>query len=224
MVVLTLVAQKNGETVYFDDELPEASYARLLSCSFYNSWHNLRTVGRMFLKQTGDVIVSLPEGHYNVDSIAKELKESFEYYEKKAKLTIETNKPNSVLTITNLETKSKEISVDWGLSNLLGIGRKLGVVEYVKKLNSPSCYVIYCDLIDPTKNFLNGNKSKLLAKVDVRGKPYEKVSYIMDSSQNVFRETSTDKKFSSITLTVKDENGDLFDFKGLPLIFELEIN
>jgi len=224
MVVLTLVAQKNGETIYFEDPIPEASYARLLSCSFYNSWHNLRTVGRMFLKQTGEVILSLPEGHYNVESIEKELKASFEFYKNVAKLAIETHKPNSVLTITNWETKPKEISVDWSLSNLLGIGRKLGVAEYVKKLNSPSCYFIYCDLIDPTKNFLNGKKSKLLAKVDVRGKPYERVSYFMDSSQNVFRDTSSDKYINSVTLTVKDENGDLFDFHNFPLIFELEIN
>jgi hypothetical protein len=224
MVLLTIVAQKNGETIYFEDPIPEANYVRLLSCSFYNSWHNLRTVGRMFLKQTGDVIVSLPEGHYNVESIAKELKASFEYYKKIAKLAIETNKPNSVLKITNWETKTREISVDWSLSNLLGTGRKLNEAEYVKKLNSPSCYFIYCDLIDPTKNFLNGKKSNLLAKVDVRGKPYERVSYIMDSSQNVFRDTSTDKYFNSVTLTVKDENGDLFDFHNLPLIFELEIS
>jgi len=79
MVVVTIVTQKNGEAVYFEDPLPEANYVRLLSCSFYNSWHNLTRVGTMFLKESGDVIVSLPEGHYNVKSIAKELKSSFEY-------------------------------------------------------------------------------------------------------------------------------------------------
>jgi len=224
MVVLTIVTQKNGETIYFEDPLPEANYIRLLSCSFYNSWNNLRTVGKMFLKETGDVIISLPKGHYNVESIAKELKASFEYYKKTAKLDIETYKPNSVLKITNWETKTKEISVDLSLSNFLGIGRKLDEAEYVKKLNSPSCYFIHCDLIDSTKNVLNGKKSNLLAKVDVRGMPYEKVSHIMDSSQNVFRDASTDKSFYGVKLTVKDENGGLFNFHNLPLIFELEFN
>ena len=224
MVVLTIVTQKNGETVYFDDPIPEANYVRLLSCSFYNSWHNLRTVGRMFLKETGDVIVSLPEGHYNVESIAKELKSSFEYYKKTAKLDIETNKPNSVLKITNWETKSKEILVDWSLSNLLGIGRKLEEATSVKKLNSPSCYFIHCNLIDTTKNFLDGKKSSLLAQVDIRGKPYEKVSYTVDASQNVFPDSSTDKSFNNVTLSVKDKNRDLFDFNGLRFQFELEMN
>jgi len=63
MVFFTIVTQKNEETVYFDDPIPEASYVRLLSCSFYNSWHNLRRVGTIFLKESGDMIVSLPEGH-----------------------------------------------------------------------------------------------------------------------------------------------------------------
>jgi len=73
MVVLTLVTQQNGETIYFEEPLPGASYARLLSCSFFNSWHNLGRVGRIFFKGTYDVIASLPEGHYNVESIVKEL-------------------------------------------------------------------------------------------------------------------------------------------------------
>ena len=62
-----------------------------------------------------------------------------------------------------------------------------------------------------------------MAVVDVKGKPYEKVSYL-GSPQQVFRECATDKFVNSITLGVKDENGGLFDFKGLPLAFELKLN
>ena len=230
MVVLTVVTQQNGETIYFEDALSEAKYVRLLSCSFFNSWHNLSSVGRMFFKGTNDVVASLPEEHYNVESIVKELRSSFEYYKKKGKLVLETNNPNSILKITtvsanlNSANQSKEVSVDHSLANFLGVGRNMRKEEYIKKLNSPSCYFIHCDIIDSTKNFLNGKKSDLLAKVDVRGKPYEKVSYNIDSSQNVFREVSTVNFINSITLEVKDENGELFDFKGLPLLFELELN
>jgi len=230
MVVLTLVTQQNGETIYLEEPLPGASYARLLSCSFFNSWHNLSRVGRMFFKGTNDVIASLSEGHYNIESIVKELQSSFEHYKKKGKLVLETNNPNSVLKIKtvagnlNNANQAKEVSVDYSLANFLGIGSNMRKEEYIKKLNSPSCHFIHCDLIDSTKNFLNGKKSDLLAKVDVRGKPYEKVSYNIASSQNVFRDASTDKFINSITLKVKDENGELFDFKGLPLLFELELN
>jgi len=184
----------------------------------------------MFFKGSDDVVASLPEGHYNVESIAKELKSSFEHYKKKVKLVLETNNPNSVLKITTVaanlgnSNQAKEVSVDYSLANFLGIGRTLRKEEYIKKLNSPSCYFIHCDLVDSTKNFLNGKKTNLLAKVDVIGKPYEKVSYNIDSSQNAFRDASTDKFINSITISVKDENGEIFDFKGLPILFELELN
>ena len=45
MVVLTIVAQNNGETVYFEEPLPKVHFIRLLSCSLYNSWHNLKNEG-----------------------------------------------------------------------------------------------------------------------------------------------------------------------------------
>ena len=45
MVVLTIVAQKNGETVYFDEPIPQAHFMKLISCSLYNSWHNLKREG-----------------------------------------------------------------------------------------------------------------------------------------------------------------------------------
>jgi len=61
MVVLTIVAKNNGETVYFEEPIPRVHFIRLLSCSLYNSWHNLKNEGslswgpkmlqlRMFLK------------------------------------------------------------------------------------------------------------------------------------------------------------------------------
>ena len=74
MVVVMLVTTKNGQSFYFDEYLPQANYVRLLSCSIFNSWHNLDCVGKIYF----DIIVSLPEGHYTIESIAKELTASFE--------------------------------------------------------------------------------------------------------------------------------------------------
>ena len=88
---------------------------------------------------------------------------------------------------------------------------------------SPSAYFIHCDRIDRNNNLFNGKRSDLLAKFDVRFKPYEKVRY--DSSpQQPYRDCSTDSHVNSITLSVKDQDGELFDFKGMPIEFELEIN
>ena len=101
MVVLTIVAQKNGETVYFDEPIPQVHFMRLVSCSLYNSWHNLKTVGLLTVRQTGEPVASIPEGNYTVMSLAKELMESLKKYKAPGvKMEIvDTNMPNSVMKI-----------------------------------------------------------------------------------------------------------------------------
>ena len=42
MVVLTINAPSNDYTVYFDQPIPKPNYIRLLNCSLYNSWYNLK--------------------------------------------------------------------------------------------------------------------------------------------------------------------------------------
>ena len=182
MVVLTIVTQKNGETVFFDEPFPKVHFMRLISCSLHNSWHNLTRAGQISFKKSGTVLASIPEGHYTVESIAKELTTSFESFikagELKIKIEIETNKPNSVLKISRLTPIiPSEIQVSHALAHLIGTNTTLGQLEYIKKLNSPSTYFVHCDLIDKTQNFLNTKKTDLLATFDVKGKPYEKVSY-----------------------------------------------
>ena len=49
MVVLTIVTQKNGETVYFDEPISQAHFMKLISCSLYNSWHTLKREGSAVL-------------------------------------------------------------------------------------------------------------------------------------------------------------------------------
>ena len=106
---------------------------------------------------------------------------------------------------------------------MINSGLTLTTINYVKKLHSPSAYFIHCDLIDRNFNFFNNKKSDLLAKIDVRGKPYEKVRYDA-SCQQPIRECSTSSHVNSIKISVRDENGELFDFKGMPLELELELN
>ena len=45
MVVLTIVTQKNGETIFFDEPIPEVNFMKLISCSLYNSWDTLKREG-----------------------------------------------------------------------------------------------------------------------------------------------------------------------------------
>jgi len=53
--------------------------------------------------------------------------------------------------------------------------------------------------------------------------PYDKVSYY-SLPQEDLRECSTDQHVNKITLSVKGESGELFDFEGLPLEFVLKFN
>ena len=80
MVVLTIVTQKNGDTIYFDQPFPKVHFMKLLSCSLYNSWDTLKKEGSAGLVDTklnphGKISI-LPAGHYDLDSLAKKIKKS----------------------------------------------------------------------------------------------------------------------------------------------------
>ena len=224
MVVLTLVLQKNGETIFLDQAIPEVHFIKLISCSLYSSWHNLKSVGQIKLKEDREVLASIPQGHYTYQSLAEELTRSLKIFTNKKEIEIETNKPNSVLKISVLDPiNGKEISLSRSLHQLINSGPTLTKITYVKKLNSPSAYFIHCDLIDRNLNFFNNKKSDLLAKIDIKGRPYEKITYDSSPLQPI-RDCSTSSHVNSITISVKDQAGELFDFNGMPLEFELELN
>ena len=128
-------------------------------------------------------------GFYTTDELAKELTTSANDLNKIQNFKIEVNKPNSVLKFTQPNNNVKLIFAS-DLARLIGADA-MKCELYVKKINSPSTYFIHCDLLDKNQNLLNNNKSDLLATFDVKGKPYEKVSYDA-SPQQPFRDCSTD--------------------------------
>jgi hypothetical protein len=196
---------------------------KLICCCFYNSWETLKKEGSASLgdiqSSVGVSVSKLLPGHYDLESLAKEIEGLFA--KRKYELETEINTPVGQLVITN--SGLKQIELDRDLAHLLGIGRKLGFNTFVKKLSSPTTYFVHCDLIDKEQNLFNGKKSDLLAKFDVKGKPYEKVTYL-SPPQEVYRECFSGDEVSSITLSVKDQNGELFDFNGLEMDFVLDLN
>ena len=102
------------------------------------------------------------------------------------------------------------------------INRKLLYITFIKRLASPTAYYVHCDLVDQHQNLLNGKPSILLAKFHIKGKPFEKVYY--ETEKHVLCDASSGEYVNSVTLSVKDVHRELFDFNGLPLEFELEIN
>ena len=76
MVLLTIVATSNPHTVYFDHDIANSNYIRLLSASMYNSWYNLEENGIMSAKLASDAdanpaYVSITSGYYTPESMAR---------------------------------------------------------------------------------------------------------------------------------------------------------
>ena len=106
------------------------------------------------------------------------------------------------MTIYN--TGMANVKLGHNLSELLRIGSNLLFITYVKRLTSPSTYFVHCDMVDRRQNLLNRKPSTLLAKFDLKGKPFEKVHY-QTAQQHVLRDTSTgDYDVNGITTAVKD--------------------
>ena len=223
MVVLTIVTQKNESTVYFDLPIPKVHFMKLLSCSLFNSLDTIKggstALDDRRLNPSG-AVSKLAAGHYDLDSLAKEITNLFLKLPYDG-LIAKTNSPLGQLVIKN--TGSSRISLDDNLVKLFGTDNTLPLLTNIKHVMKTTAYFIHCDLIDKTNNLYNNKRTDLLAKFDVKGKPYEKVSYV-SSSQQPFRDCSTDKHVNSITLSVKNQDGELFDFKGMPIEYELELN
>ena len=82
MVVLTIVTEKNGETIYFEDPIPKVHFMKLISCSLFNSWDTLKKEGSASLgdkdKDEALSISRLLPGHYNLESLTKKIDSLFE--------------------------------------------------------------------------------------------------------------------------------------------------
>ena len=116
----------------------------------------------------------------------------------------------------------------WGKTSVPGAGAGAGAGErmlnehFVSKLDLPNTYYIHCDLVRKDLNLHNGEPSDILACIPISGNPQERVTY-PQNFQNNSRLAEPLQFANSVTLIVKDENANAFDFLGLPMHCELEI-
>ena len=223
MVLLTIVTTSNPHTLYFDHPIEKPNYIRLLSVSLHNSWHNLKKIGRITVhdKDNNPRSYLLFPGFYTLETLAFLFENIFK---ERYGITLHTqiHQPTGAMIVSN--RTGKKVLLDEDLADLLGCDKELTLLNYIKQLKAPTTYFVHCDLMDKKQNLLNGKPSTVLARFDIRGKPFEKVHY-QTPQPHVLRETdSGDYDVNSITLSVKDENGNLFDFNNHPLEFQLEIN
>lgn len=94
------------------------------------------------------------------------------------------------------------------MKELLG-EKVLFFIMFVKELNYPKEYFFHCDSNDKRKNLFNGRRSEILDCLEVKGEPYERVVY--ERLNNEFRDISAGDSINSVTLSVRNENGELFD-------------
>lgn len=197
MVLLTIVTNSNPHTLYFDHPIEKPSYIRLLSASIYNSWDNLKeeaVISTTAGSNGSATKVNLLPGHYTIDSLVNEFNE-VQKIKPNLKLTAIANTPVGSMTIFN----QNNAKFSNNLLELLGIKNTL-FITYVKRLTSPSTYFVHCDMVDRRQNLLNGKPSTVLARFDLRGKPFEKVHY-QTAQQHVLSDTSTsDYDVNSLTI------------------------
>ena len=226
MVVVTVTTSRNPHTVYFDQPIPNPSYIRLLSCSLYNRCSSLENDGIVYYKRSEQVSYEARflhgEGNYSLDDIGNIFEKGFP---EKNMFSVEKG-----ITGRSLIIKAKPNIFDFKLNESLikFLNLIISDNDAVKKIvvnnvSNPTNYFINCDLIDKQQSLLNGKPSSLLACFDIRGKPYEKIHY-QNTHLNVLRDVSADKHVTNMTLSVIDENNDLFNFNGSPFQFQIEIN
>ena len=73
MVVLNVLTNSNDHTVYFDEPIEKFEFIRLTSCSFYNSWFNLKERGEIAIYDDKNVasVKRIYPGNYSIDTLGK---------------------------------------------------------------------------------------------------------------------------------------------------------
>ena len=219
MVFLTLDAKSNGQTFFFKEKIPNPRFIRLVSCSLYNSWHTLKKRGAISHK-VGNITEKelIRPGHYNEDGIVKMLQNAFSNHP----LSISTHTPTHTLIIDKNENTAG-FWFDEDLAKILNISPKeMADVHFVSRLDLPNSYYIHCDLVRKDLKLHNGEPSDILACIPISGNPQERVTY-PQNFQNNSRNAESLQFVNSVTLTVKDENANDFDFLGLPMHFEFTL-
>ena len=73
MTILTIITNSNGHTVYFKEPIKNFQFIKLVSCSLFNSWINLKENGLITLTHNDDNIsqnhIEIPHGHHTPKSM-----------------------------------------------------------------------------------------------------------------------------------------------------------
>ena len=143
MVVLTIVMQKNGETIFFDEPIPKVHFMKLLSCSLYNSWDTLKKESIAILRGVNGKVQKVskfPPGHYNLENLKKVINGLFkDHYNE---LEAQINTPEAMLQINNFGEKAISIKGDFEEVS----GNYTAIIDKttnIKSLRYPTSYMYF---------------------------------------------------------------------------------
>ena len=149
---VTIMTDLNSHIVHFKEPLRNPQYIKLLSCSLYNSFHNLKRDGQIqiFYKPTDQSYTprTIPAGNYNIETLGAALNKKL--YNKSQ---VEIYSSAGALVIMN--PNKNIIRIDQDLSFLLNIKRDLSKENYINRLNGFNNYLINCDILSEEENIFN---------------------------------------------------------------------
>jgi len=153
MVVLTLLTKTNGESFNFQQAIPKVDFMKVVSCSLYNSWHNLKNRGTVTVPHKNDPadVTSFPSVHYTLEKQMKRVITS----DNRNPFETEIYTPFCQLIIRNKLKRSALFDDD--LKALVGVDRVAAERTTKINLSSPTTYFIHCDLIDKQESFERNN-------------------------------------------------------------------
>ena len=98
----------------------------------------------------------------------------------------------------------------------------------LKELKYPKTYYQLRPSWETEISFSNGKQSEVPVNHPVNGTPFKRVTYNANKTKNKNKNKtnlyiSQGKSANSLTISVKDEQGNLFDFKDMRTEFVLEI-
>ena len=158
MTILTIITNSNGDIIYLKEPIKNFQFIKLVSCSLFNSWINLKENGLRTLTFNDDNIsqshIEIPHGHHTPKSML--------YFFKNINYSSKMHSPQGIIVLPSPADR-KITGVTQNLRELFDLDPIIGTDLVIKKFKTPHSYFIHCDLMNKTENLLNGKPSNLLA-------------------------------------------------------------
>ena len=166
MTILTIITNANGHTVYFKEPIKNFQFIKLVSCSLFNSWKNLKENGEILITDFDkdppkNNVYQFPPGHHTPESVL--------YFFKTINYFSKINSPRGILVLPIQENKTVT-TISQNLLELFDTAHPgISTDLVIKKFKTPHSYFIHCDLMNKTENLLNGKPSNLLGNFQSAG-------------------------------------------------------